>query len=117
MTETEFIQKAIELAKKGSLLVFMRESGQADFVKRMLFINAGYTVADAELGVPELPSDIRKLTKSAAELKELNVVFDSEFLMKEFRVRLLNPDYVLDVRDYLPFEIPKIFPPITLGKQ
>lgn len=117
MTETEFIKKALELAKKGSLHIFMQESWQADFVKRMLFINACFTVADAEFGVPKLPSDIRKLTKSAAELKELNVVFDSEFLIKEFRVRLLNADYVLDVRDYLPFEIPKIFPPITLGKQ
>ena len=114
MTETNFIETVIKLAKKGTVLLFVK--GVLDFTRRMVFVNAGFSLRDYATRYFEEPgSAYKKLIESSEELKSLALILTDEFHLKDKHIKTFNPDYVVDEREYLPFTAENT--PVPAGKQ
>ena len=104
MTETNFIESVIKLAKKRTVLLFVKKSWVLDFTMRMVFVNAGFSLRDYATRYFEEPgSAYNKLIESSEELKSLALILTDEFHLKDKHIKTFNPDYVVDEREYLPF--------------
>ena len=112
MTERDFYEKILDLSSDGSrVLVYVAD--QVLSVQKIMAYHAGLEL-DA---VKKLAEHKRALYNTVLVLKGREIIISDNFDLKEKEKYHLKPDYVLDERDYQPFEAEKTTPRESVGER
>lgn len=112
MTERDFYEKILDLSSDGSrVLVFVADSALS--VQKIMACHSGLSLDE----VKKPAEHERALYNTVLVLKGREIIISENFDLKEKEKYHFKPDYVLDERDYQPFDAEKTTPRVNAGKQ
>ena len=99
MTETEFLEKILELSSGGAkVLVYTADF--LPFVRKLLACCAGIPFELAEPEAHRTVKETRKWHEAAMILKGREIIISENFDKMAAEIPRIQPDYVLDERDF-----------------